>query len=59
MTMRDPVEKAGEPAGLCDCCGRLGRLGIGICAAWMAPEWWCEDCRNACEPKDVGKSNDE
>jgi hypothetical protein len=22
--LHDPIEEAGEPAGLCDCCGKLG-----------------------------------
>ena len=48
--MRDPIEQASEPAGICDCCGKLGSLDIGL-ASVFGNEYWCEDCRNAIEPK--------
>jgi hypothetical protein len=46
MTVRDPIEQAGKPAGLCDLCGKLGYLEIGR-IHWLRPEWWCETCCHA------------
>lgn len=48
MTIRDPIEKSGKPAGLCDLCGKLGYLEIGRVNSFsLRSEWWCEDCCHA------------
>jgi hypothetical protein len=48
--IRDPIEQTGEPAGLCDRCGKLGYLGIGR-ASVFGDEYWCEDCRQSRNPR--------
>ena len=50
--VHDPIENAGEPVGICDCCGKLGNLDVGLVSIFGQFEFWCEDCRNAIEPKE-------
>jgi hypothetical protein len=49
--MRNSIEETGK-LGLCDRCGKLDHLEIGR-IHWLRPEWWCENCRYAVEPKNL------
>ena len=48
MTIRDPIEEAGKPAGLCDICGKLGDLTIA--RPIYAEMAICEECMNFLYP---------